>query len=399
LGSIPLVIGPCSGRAGWAWASEQMGVPVEYVNYEKLRGFRKYSELRGRSLTNTEWLEEVPYGSGSFLRFKNNYDLVIFDEVHRCGGSTSLNSKALIAARRQARLVLTLSATAADDPRQMKALGYALGLHDLNCKRGMKQLSYMSWLLRHGCAPGVFGGFDFTADKEKQAKVFEKLHHEIFPRHGARLRKTEIPGFPETKLEIMLLPDDDGKAEKYAQALHEANEVKSLEDVVHCKQHLEMLMVPSFLDLAEDYSKTSKVVFFVSYTDTLWELFDGLERRLGKGSIGYISGAQAGEKGFEERKRYVELFQQDQLAAIVVNSQAGGESIGLHGKMDRTVFAAPCESGRMYKQLQGRVNRSGGGFSLQFLCFFAGTYQEGVANRVRQKNFNLDLLNDAEFLV
>lgn len=414
LGAIPLVVGTRAGRAGWGQASEKTGVQIEYVNYEKLRGRRKtvlipcpICRLNGqpflgpfitRQPAETEWAQEVPHGKGSYIKWKNNYYVIIFDEVHRCGGSTSLNSKLLIAAKRQAEYVITLSATAADDPRQMKALGFVLGLHGLSKKQ---PVPYMTWLMRHGCTPGVFGGMDFTDDPEKKQKAFVRLHSEIFPAHGARMRKAEIPGFPKTVIETLLLTDETGKAQKIAEELHGLNGEKTpdLAGIMKCRQGLEHLKVAHFLDLAKDSVLSSRVVLFLNFTDPLFELLEALRKEFGHQQVGYISGAQVGKQGDAERFRFLAQFQADKLAALVCNIQAAGENINLHGRIDRTTFISPCESGKQFKQVVGRVNRDGGGFSTQYPAYFKGTREEIVAERMKQKGMHIDLFNDADFLV
>jgi hypothetical protein len=419
---VPLVVGPKGARAGWEDAAKRIGVDIEYVNYERVRP-RIYEQTLGRCPRcpetgkpflgpflgtprhYSEWAEEFAYGSGSYIKWLQEYTLIIFDEVHRCGGSKSLNSKLLIAARRQAQYVLALSATAADDPRQMKALGFALGLHQLNTIRGTKSMSYMSWLLRHGVTPGVWGGFDFTTVGEKQKKVFTKLHHEIFPAHGARMRKAEIPGFPQTQVLVKLLTDETGKAAALSEELHDLDEEgvqKNLEEVIRCRQGLELLKIKPFIELSEEWAMTSKVVLFVNFTETLWQLFEGLKAKFGNSRVGYISGAQVGDKGYTERVRFIDSFQRNKLEALVVNIFAGGESINLHdplGEVERTTGISPCDSGRQYKQLLGRVNRAGGAYSIQYCAFFKDTREEPVAERMFARGCNIDLLNDADLLI
>jgi len=339
--------------------------------------------------------EHVYYAEGALV-----------SNCHRCGGATSLNSKLLIAAKRQAKYVLALSATAADDPRQMKALGYALDLHGLSKKvagripRGRPD--FISWLLRHGCSPGVFGGFDFAKEEGRQKVAFAKLHHEVFPEHGGRMRKAEIPGFPKTQIDIKLLTDDTGKAAKLTEELHAANaDGAPLTDTMTLRLKLENLMVPDLLDLVDDYAAASKVVIFVSFTEPLEDLYDILRQKFGVDQVGYISGRQVGKGGEAQRNRFLDLFQANKLTALVCNVQAGGESCNMHdptGQVERTTLITPCESGRQYRQVLGRVNRDGGAFSLQLLTYFANTYQEAVADRLAQKGFNLDLLNDGDFL-
>lgn len=397
---VPLVLGPKSSRAGWERLAAQAEVEIEFCNYEKLRG-RRVTRPDGTRITETQWLEEKPWGKGSFLKWKRDYELIIFDEVARCGGSTSLNSKALIAAKRQARYILCLSATAADDPRQCKALGYALDLHGLSKKNHPSRLTYMSWLLRHGCTPGVFGGFDFSVDTVKQRKAFTRLHAEIFPSRGARMRKAEIPNFPKTVIDVKWITDETGKAQKYAAKLHDSNEGKSLGDAMEWRQKLEILKVPYLVDLVEDYAQASKVVIFVNFTEPLQLLREKLQKLLGYDQVGFISGAQAGKQGDAERTRFLDLFQANKMAALVCNIQAGGESLNAHdptGQVERTALICPCESGRQLKQVCGRVNRDGGARSLQLIPLFADTYEQTVGERMLAKGMNVDVFNDADLL-
>lgn len=396
---VPLVIGTRTGRGEWEKASALLGVPIEYVNYEKLRGQRKYDEVRERSVANTAYIEEVPWGKGSFLKWKQSYAMIIFDEVHKCGGATSLNSKMLIAAKRQAQYVLALSATAADDARQMKALGFVLGLHGLGRKTRTTP-DYMGFLYRHGVTPGTFGGFDFTADPEKQKKAFLRLHTEIYPYCGARMRKAEIPGFPQTKIGVKLLTDETGKAKELLEEIKEIQETHGdLTASIKERVKLEKLKVPHMIDLAIESGLTSKFVIFVNFTEPLFEIYEGLFGTFGSKNLGYISGAQVGAKGDAERQRFLADFRDDKLAGLVCNSAAAGESASMHGKADRTTFISPMESGRQCQQVLGRVWRAGGGFSNQYFTYFKGTAEEVVANRLEQKNFNISLLNDGELII
>lgn len=396
LNLVPLVIGPKAARGGWEAAAADAGLNIEFVNYERVRGKRK-QRPDGTRVTDNDWIQEQPWGNGSFIKWKHAYSLIIFDEAHRCGGATSLNSKLMIAAKRQAELVLALSATAADDPRQMKALGYLLDLHGLSKRGSRTRLNYMSWLFRHGCTPGVFGGFDFTADRQKQSKAFVKLHQEIFPARGARMRKTEIPGFPQTTIDVLPFYDESQKAEAEAERLHESGDTAAS---MQSRRKLELLKVPYLIDAAIDYGRSSRVVIFVNFTDPLFQIYEALGAKLGR--VGYISGEQTGKQGEIERRKFLDDFQVDKLAALVCNSQAGGESVNMHdptGRVERTTLISPPESGRQFRQIVGRVNRDGGARSLQLLAYFKGTCEEVVAKRVRQKCVNIDLLNDADFIV
>jgi hypothetical protein len=371
------VISSKASRGGWEAASEQTGVPIEFVNYERARSSKKKSQSRA----DTEWLEEKPWGKGSFIRLRQAPELAIFDEVHRCGGATSLNSKILIAAKRQAKYVMGLSATAADSPLQMKALGYALGLHTLSKQQFYGTKNWMGWILSHGCSPGVFGGYDFSVKSEKGKAGIVKIHNEIFVAgKGSRMRKEEIPDFPRTSIEPKLLtPDDDTPLYK----------PEELGDAMALRQRLELLKVPYLVDLALEYLQFGKVVIFVNFTATREALSEALfePTRFGVAEI-------HGQQTDDERKKSIRFFCEGPREVMICNSQAGGESLNL--QVARTALISPCESGKQYKQILGRINRDGGAFSRQLICFWRGTYEEKVAKRMEQKGMNIDLLNDAE---
>ena len=395
---IPLVVGPKAAQGGWEDASETCGVPLEFIGYEKLRGQRKKQTRYGMGLIDSEYLIERPMGKGSQINWKQIPDTVIFDEVHRCSGNTSLASKALIAAKRQANRIIALSATAADSPLQMKALGYVLDLHGLS-RKAFNKTDYIGWLLRHGCTPGWAGGFDFTRNNEKGEKAFRLMHQEIFGSgKGVRMRKNEIPGFPQTSIDIkMLMPDE--QAAGIAAELHELNKRPDcLEEIVHVRQALEELKVPALVGLAQDYALTSKVVIFVNFTATLKRLQRELPSVLPNGTVDVVWGQQTDA----ERRAAIEAFQANKSDALIVNAQAGGEAFNAHdptGQVERTALICPMSSGRQYVQVTGRTHRDGGARSQQFLVFFKNTYEEKVAKKMLQKGMNVELFNDADLLV
>ena len=398
---VPFVIGPAGARTAWEQASEIMGMPLEFVSYNKLLYVKPREDGQEETnLVDTEWITEKPWGSGSFMSWKVQHALRIFDEVHRCGGQTSNNSKALISAIRDGSYIMGLSATAADDPRQLKALGYMLGLHALNDKR----TGFRSWMLRHGCVPGLWGGMDLDPDPEVMEKVFSRINAHIFPARGRRLRKQDIPGFPKTQIEVKLIEDPTGRAVKLAAELEakyerlrakaredDENGPSKMEEIHRIQQELELLAIPSWLEMMDQYQSEAKVVIFVNYRETLTRLVEAAGKKF---QVGYAQGGQ----NRAEREAMVEAFQANALDAFIANIACMGESGSLHdptGKIQRVTGIMPCNSGRQLVQVFGRVNRDGGAFSTQFLCYFKNTVQEKVAERALQKKVNIHNLNDA----
>ncbi len=403
LNVVPLVICPKSVVPGWQRAAEAMNAGVEAVGYEKARGASRYetqliggAEVKVRR-TGSKYGQERTLGSGSQWVWKHAYQMVIFDEVQRCGGMTSLSSKMLIAAKRQARYVLCLSATAADRPEKMKALGYALGLFDTT--------NFKWWMLNHGVVPGHFGGFHFTADVAKQREVMKKLHADLYPSRGARMRKGDIPGFPLTQVTSHLIADASGRAKKLMVAIRDlylfreqqaadAAERKSvLEQIIRSRQALELLKVSDLAELAVDYALTSKVVIFVHFRDTI----DALRKVLAKthDHIPVIDG----QNNKTEREIIKLAFQRNEVPILICNAGAGGVGLDLHDpytQVERTALISPGWSAPQLHQVLGRVHRDGGGFSQQLLVGFANTLEEQILNKLANNCALIGLLNDGD---
>ena len=62
--------------------------------------------------------------------------LILIDEIHKCKGAFTQNAQLLISLVQQGYRVHGMSATAGEDPTEMRALGYMLGLHSLNKREG-----------------------------------------------------------------------------------------------------------------------------------------------------------------------------------------------------------------------------------------------------------------------
>lgn len=408
----PLVLCPKSVAPSWRSVAHQMGLEPEVVGYEKSRGALRYvtqADGSRKRISTSKWGHEVFFGNGSKWVWDVPLDLVIFDEAQRCGGMTSLNSKLLIAAKRQAKNVLCLSATAADDPRKMKALGFALELFDLP--------NFKWWMLQHGVKSGLWGGFSWAPKPEEQRAVMQKLHKALFPHRAARMVKKDIAGFPETLIRTLLLEDADGKAsrllaeiedlyrlrmiqaEEAVSALdHEEDEERPssvLVELLRRRQALEALKVPDLIELAVDYSETSKVVVFCHFSDSILLLKEALEKRL-KCHVPVIDGSNT--PGAREIIR--QGFQTNQVPVLLCNAAAGGVGLSLHdpnGRVERTALICPGWSATQFKQIIGRVHRDGGAFSQQILVGFEHTLEVEILRKLAVRANNLDTLNDGDF--
>ena len=110
LGLTPFVICPKTVIAAWESALTGQGVKNSHVyNWEKLRA------------GNTHWVSRKGKRAFQWTNLPIDETLLIFDECHKAKGVRTLNANMMIAAKKQGYKVLMLSASAAEDPRDMRA--------------------------------------------------------------------------------------------------------------------------------------------------------------------------------------------------------------------------------------------------------------------------------------
>lgn len=383
----PLVICPFSVVEDWERVLLAFNVKATVINYEL--AWRRLGKL-------------VPWGKGSFFEWTNRWPCVVYDESHRTGGETSNQSKMLIASVRQKSKILSLSATAAHSPMKLKALGYALGLHSLT--------NFRDWTLSYGYVTRdveLKNGHKFkklSISKENNAKAMELLNEQIFGHgaRGARMRKEEIPDFPKTTIDIRLLrqpADAIAKLSDELRAFYAERNLKAaltaddLGKQVFLRQALEIAKLPDLLDMIEDALESSRVCVFVNFTKTIMELAKAVTQR------GWSHGMIKGDMDPDIRARGIVDFRANRTAVMLCNIQAGGVGVSLHDpvtQVPRTSLICPTYNAVDLKQVLGRVQRTDGGFSTQYLVYFAGTHEERVARSVQRKMSNIDLLNDGD---
>ena len=192
LGLRPAIVCPKNLIPVWKKACRDWGLsePLFVLNYEVLRtGRSRFLTWDSRKRTKiAQW--HVPPGT-----------ILVFDEVHRCAGQDSLNSKMLAAVRRYGIPTICLSATAAESPLKLRALGFLLRLHD-----GGE--AFWRFCAAHGCVKNFWGGMEFPIGTARPSsrRAFQidrarlrlaYLHNTIFrqvglPPKGTRVRIADL---------------------------------------------------------------------------------------------------------------------------------------------------------------------------------------------------------------
>jgi hypothetical protein len=321
----------------------------------------------------------------------------IVDEVHRCRNRKTKNARLLGRIAASVGYVLLLSATGFESPDKVGPLVSALGL----CEAGY--IGERRWMLAHGCyfsGSGCGCRLVFCGRRE----YLEKMHHEIFPGCGIRLRIKDIPGFPECRYIVDPITVCDCERKRAADAL---NNVRSLREQLAgsdgavrgrtlAAMQLERAIVeraklPVIRELIDDLiGEGRSVAVFVNFRASMEELKEIYGDR---GVYVY------GEQGVGERERAMELFQSDRVHLIVLNSEAGGASISLHdvrGERPRYSIISPSWSATTFKQVLGRIHRVGGRSpAVQRIMLVDGTIESEIAGRLRRKLANIKHINDA----
>jgi hypothetical protein len=319
--------------------------------------------------------------------------LLIFDEAHKAKGEYTLNAKMVIAAKKQDIPSLLLSATIASSPREMRAMGFMLGLHSLS--------DFRAWTLGHGCYQNQFNGWECANPKE----AMQKISGEIFPAHGNRIRIADLgDAFPECQIIAESYPTKDVKKQnsEYQKLIAEIEKLKEAKKQnvqaailslnLRYRQFAEMCKLDTLEDLARDAAENGmSVAIFVNFTDSLIELCGRLK-----------AVAVHGQQSAEERQRSIDAFQSNKARFIVLNAQAGGAGISLHdlqGDAPRIGLVCPTYSATILKQVLGRIHRAGAkSKALYRIVYAAGTIEESICKSVARKLEALSTLNDGDLM-
>ena len=392
LGKKVLAICPKSGIPGWERAMEYLGVEGTAINYEQVKtGNTKWGCWRSNiiedSKGNKKTVETFEWN------LCDDVYVVIWDECHRLKNRDTINSQIAIAAKLQGIKIILLSATAASNPLEMKALGYILDLFPLK--------KYWDWAGNHGVRKGRFG-MEFSGG----SYYLERIHNSIFkanPPKGVRIRTKDIPGFPECLI-ISEALDFDGENPKiqaaYDDMQHEIERLKErmgkdagaciLTEILRARQKIELLKIPTLAEMAEDLvAEGNSVVVCLSFKESIHALANKLKTTC------IIDGDNVGEKREQNRL----AFQRGQ-ERICILSILCGESIDLDdqlGDFPRVELLCPDMSAQRIIQSIGRIHRAKSlSKAIVKFCFATGTIEDRAREIVMQKARNIETLNDAD---
>lgn len=328
------------------------------------------------------WKKPVKHKRGRFS-WRPEIKFIVADECHRAGAVKSLNSELIIAARRQEKKLLGLSATLATTPLGMRAWGYALDLFP-NPDAG-----FFSWSRRNGCGKlSGIPGWRWLAGVERQREIMQGINQDILPSRGVRLTTASIPGFQSRTITAELYDIADAATAKIDALYAELAGMNALTEQLRVRQALELLKVDIAVELVNDaLEKGMSIAIFVSFAATL----AALRKRLNCDC--YIDGTQTAA----ERQRCLDDFQVNRAHVIVANSKAGGSSCDLHDLHGRPRLGLVFPSFSVVELLQilGRLHRDGALSEARYrMVLVANTVEEAIKKALDTKGANLSALND-----
>jgi superfamily II DNA or RNA helicase len=394
----PIIICPKSIISMWTKVATIFKVNVQSIGNYELYKIHKHI-VNGKKVQCEYIIDNENYKNKEVLfndRFSQyewkvpNNSIFIFDEVHRANNDMSMNGRLLFSAKLTNVPILMLSATVADTPIKFKFFFWLLNFIEPNVvkKVNMQYPEYLhkvnKWIIRTN-------------------NPMLTIHNMLFPTRASRIRIDALgDAFPETQIiaEAYHMGVDREKAIEKEYTII-GNELEKLGDksendttniltkIMRAQQKIELLKVPTFVELAHDYIEAGgSVVIFVSFTQTLETLAEMLHTNV----LVY------GDQTQEEREKNIEAFQSDKERIIICNIKAGGVGISLHdinGKYRRYAILSPTWDATSMIQALGRVRRAGSkSKSIQRIIFCANTIEEKIADKLKTKLRDVNLLNN-----
>jgi hypothetical protein len=380
-----LVITPKANRTQFTRAAEAEGVPLLGVfNIEKLKA------------GNTPFLKRMKSGPQRFAWDLSPGTLLIIDEVQKMSGMTSDNADILALTKAYGIRTHLMSATMAESPLKMRAIGYLLGLN----KYGL--VDFLAWCRERGVKENPYNQrLEFTRNPAERVRILSELHTAMAPKM-VRMRIAEIPDFPSCEIYPELF-DLDQRSTAELNGLYDAlrEEVRNPQaktqevHLLRLRQQAEMMKVGILFELVEEGIEEGKsMVVFTNFRDTQAELAKRLTAH------GIMPGRIYGGQSDNERQAFIDAFQNGLQRVILVMIQAGGVALSLHdtqGEHPREALICPGWSATEFKQTLGRVWRAGAkSKAIQKVVLCAGTVEENVYKTLKRKVNNIDLLNDGD---
>ncbi len=374
-----LIVSPLAVVAHWRRTVQAMGDGGKHIvilNYERLgKLFAITPEARAkvRSKKGLARAGKAPA-----------FDVVVWDESHRCKNPTSARSKLAAKINATSGFALWLSATAGQNPLELSYLAPLLASATGEKPGDLKD--FEQWCLAQGLgvARGGFGKWEWRGDPADCEKV-RALLFDGTPAVGIRRRPEDIAGWPEINRILTPIDLDAPERALYATAWTEfrhemelsprgKNPRGALAATLRLRQKGSLLRVPGTAELVREIlANGHQVAVSVAFLESVGALRAALE---GDATIAQIHGGLSAQIKETERLR----FQRGE-AQVVLFTVEEGISLhqGEHNDVPRSEVIHDLRwSAIQMAQIEGRCHRDGR-FAQVYWAFADGTLEERIA--------------------
>lgn len=366
----------------WQRELKEVGVtPIFITNYEKIKRGSAHLAKLGKKIYRWRLPQET---------------LIIWDECHKCKAPFSQNSQMLVAAKQAGYYNLLLSATACQDPTEMRAIGFVLGNHSLNKPDGDTK-SWTSWMKGFGCRQDQW--HKWVAGPISRLSL---LNEQLYGVNCVKLRPSDIPSaFSDNHViveplafsglsDIAKFYRQHGVTPEIIETFLDGDGAPShvLVEILRARQLAEAAKVPDILNMIQDaVDEGYSVAVFVNFVDTV----RALAASFSDASI--VVGGQSAMV----REDNVHRFQTNQTKVIICNIAAGGVGVSLHdehGGHPRMSLISPTFNAKEYIQTLGRIHRAKAKSpATQRILVASGTIEEKVLTSLEKKRKALETLH------
>jgi hypothetical protein len=360
-----LIVCPLAVIAHWRRTIEAMGdegKDIVLLNYDRL----------GK-------LFEVPPAARKKIRSKKGlaragtapeFDIVVWDESHRCKNPTAARSKLAAKLVANAGFSLWLSATAGQNPLELSYLAPLLA--SVTGRRAADLKDFEAWCQEQGLglSRGTFGRWEWRGDTSDCAKVRALLFDA--PRGGSvaagiRRRPEDIAGWPEINRILTPIELAGEARDLYMQAWTSFRKElelaprgrdprSALAASLRLRQKSSLIRVPGTIDLVHDLlANEHHVAVSVAFIETLEAIRTALQED--KIECAAIHGGLSAQAREEERLRF-----QRGAARVVLFTVEEGISLhqGEHDGAPRSQVIHDLRwSAIQMAQIEGRCHRDG----------------------------------------
>ncbi len=389
LGRRALVICPFQVVPGWIETAEEQGLRdrVDVINYEKIRrGTTPFAkQFRAQRNRRLQFQFQVPKDV-----------VLIWDECHACKAYDSQNAAMLTCATEAGYSNILLSATPFRDPTELKAIGYALKLH--------QNFDYWGFAMAHGCGFGPRKNLVFDHDDQTARRQLMKIGEELYRTRAVRVKRTDLHGHFRNCVYDLTPIDFGAEQKRIAATLAEvAEELEKLAatkagdgpspeastKLIRARQQVEILKTPTFISLIRQYLADGFSVFatrnFDAGVDLLIKMLTEPEDGSEPVRLCVIRGGQTAR----QRQEAISAFSKNEVRVCIANTAAGNVGINLQdldGGFPRVALIEPNYDEKQLEQVLGRTDRLGAkSDTLQRLLVAAGTVEKKVLEKVLQK--------------